>query len=78
MTVYQGMPFYQRNDFLLLAFFGGGGGVGGGRWGRIFPNLYRVLLNIVFHTLESLNAGPVGVKIDLNEKRAKGNFFAKT
>ena len=41
---------------------------------QIFQKHYRKLLYIVFHNLESQNAGLADVKKDLNYKRSKGNF----
>ena len=41
---------------------------------QIFPKLYRCLLYVVFHNLESQNAGLVDVKRDLHQKRSKGIF----
>ena len=36
---------------------------------QIFQNLYRGLLYVVFHNLESQNTGLVGDKKDLNDKK---------
>ena len=44
---------------------------------QIFPKLYRGILYVVFHNLESQNAGLVDFKKDLNLKRSKGNFVRK-
>ena len=44
---------------------------------RIFPKLYRGLLYVVCHNLESQNAGLVDDKKDLNLKRSKDNLYAK-
>ena len=42
---------------------------------QIFPKLYTGLLYVVFHNLESQNAGLADVKNDLNLKKiSKGNF----
>ena len=44
---------------------------------QIFPKLYKCLLYVVFHNLEQKNAGLVDVKKGLNEKKIKGNFYAR-
>ena len=41
---------------------------------QTFPKLYRCLLYVVFHNLETQNAGLVVVKKDLNYKRLNGIF----
>ena len=44
---------------------------------QIFPKLYRGLLYVVFHILESQNARFDDVRKGINLERSKGNFVCK-